>query len=227
LADGGQLVAWQSRFVGISATGSIAPIADSPTLVQAMYPSPDGHTVAFTQNDAEGWRLWTVDANTGDLRDLGNMGSDPAGTRPPTEIAPEQKTSMYIAWSPDGSRLAFGGGYEPPYTMKTIDLTTGTVAHSEFPHGYPGEIEWSPDGTRLAVSTYDPARTRHESYVVDPATGGATHLLSGCIIVWSHASRFLAVHGDPNPGISIVDVETGVQGKLTHERNDTPWSWTD
>ena len=86
---------------------------------------------------------------------------------------------------------------------------------TEFPFGYPGEIKWSPDGTKLAVSTYDVERTRHESYVVDPATGVATHLLSGCVIVWSHDSRFLAVHGEPDPGISIVDVMTGEQGKVS------------
>ena len=190
-----------------------------------LHPSPDGRTVAFTQNDAGGWRLWTIDGYDGTLRDLGNMGSDPAGTAPPVEVAPEQKGPMYIGWSPDGSYLAFGGGFEPPYIMTTVNLATGASVRTEFPHGYPGEIKWSPDGARLAVSTYDVDRTRHESYVVDPNTGEATHLLSGCVIIWSHDGRFLAVHGEPDPGISVVDVATGEQAKISHERNDVPLSW--
>jgi hypothetical protein len=77
------------------------------------------------------------------------------------------------------------------------------------------------------VSSYDPDRTRHETFVVDPASGEASHLLNGCILVWSPDSRFLAVHGEPDPGISLVDVHTGETGKLTHEMNDTPWRWLD
>ena len=92
--------------------------------VSSLHVSPDGRTVAFTQNDPAGWHLWTIDGYDGTLRDLGNMGSDPAGTAPPAEVAPGQKTSMYIAWSPDGSYLAFGGGFEPPYTMTTVHLAT-------------------------------------------------------------------------------------------------------
>lgn len=193
--------------------------------VSYLHVSPDGHRVAFTQNNAQGWHLWTIDGYDGTLRDLGNMGSDPAGTTPPVEVAPEQKGPMYIGWSPDGSYLAFGGGFEPPYMMTTINVTNGASVRTEFPYGYPGEMKWSPDGTKLAVSSYDVERTRHESYVVDPATGVATHLLSGCVIVWSYDSRFLAVHGEPDPGISIVDVMTGEQAKISRGRNDIPLTW--
>ena len=126
---------------------------------------------------------------------------------------------------PDGDRLAFGGGYEPPYTMKTVDLASGAIARTEFPLGYPGEIKWSADSTHLAVSTYDPERRHHETYVVNPTTGTATFLLRGCIILWSPDGRFLAVHGEPDPGISIVDVISGRATRITQERHDTPWRW--
>jgi WD40 repeat protein len=209
-----------------SPTGEVESVAQLEP-ASYLHLSPDGRTVAFTQNDAAGWRLWTVDGYGGALRDLGNMGSDPAGTTPPVEVAPEQKGPMYIGWSPDGSYLAFGGGFEPPYIMTTVNLVTGARVRTEFPHGYPGEIKWSPDGTKIAVSTYDVDRTRHESYVVDPDTGEAKQLLSGCVIVWSHDSRFLAVHGEPDPSISVVDVTTGAQAKVSRDRNDIPISWTE
>jgi len=230
LGDGDLIVATEggTELRRVSLTSGESSLALVSPIVY-LHPSPDGHTVAFTQNgggvDDQGWHLWTIDADGGTLRDLGNMGSDPAGVLPPVEVAPEQKGPMYIGWSPDGTKLAFGGGFEPPFIMTTVDIATGGVVRTEFPYGYPGEIKWSPDGTRIAVSTYDVGRTRHESYVVDPTTGVSTHVTSGCVIVWSYDGRFLAVHGEPAPGISIIDVETGAQGKLTHSKNDTPLTW--
>ena len=214
-----------ARFVRVPLAGEVTPLATVPSPVFYLHPAPGGGLFAFTVNDAAGWRLNTIDPYSGAIRDLGNMGSDPAGVNPPSESADNGKGPIYIAWSPDGTRLAFGGGFTPPYTMTTVDVATGALARTEFPFGYPGEIKWSPDGGLLAISTYDPDRTRHESYVVDPVTGSATHLARGCIIVWSPDSRFLAVHGEPEPGISIVDVATGAQGKLTQSKNDTPLTW--
>ena len=223
VADGGG-----SQLLRVSLDGTVTQLSTVPSGVYFFYPSPDHQTFAYTVNHADGWRMNIVDAGEGTVRDLGNMGSDPTGVRPPVDVSPDGgKGPMYIAWSPDGSRLAFGGGFAPPYTMKIVDLTSGNVAHTEFPNGYPGEIEWSPDGTLVAVSSYDPDRTRHETFVVDPASGEASHLLNGCILVWSPDSRFLAVHGEPDPGISLVDVHTGETGKLTHEMHDTPWRWVD
>jgi Tol biopolymer transport system component len=152
------------------------------------------------------------------------MGSDPAGTAPPV-VTPAVKGPMYVAWSPDGTRLAFGGGIEAPYTMTIVDLVSGAAAWTQFAEGYPGEIKWSPDGTQVAVSTYDADRTRHEVYIVDPATGASRHVSSGCVIVWSPDGRFLAQHIEREPGLAIVDIATGEYGFLTREQFDTPMAW--
>jgi hypothetical protein len=61
--------------------------------------------------------------------------------------------------------------------------------------------------------------------VVDPATGVARDVLSGCVIVWSPDSRFLAIHGEREPGIAIADVETLQHAQLTHTPGDTPLRW--
>jgi hypothetical protein len=98
---------------------------------------------------------------------------------------------------------------------------------TEFAEGYPGEIFWTNDSRRIGVSTYDTDRKRHEVYVVDPDTGVARHVISGCIILWSPDGRFIAVHGEAEPGIAIADVDTLESGRLTHDRRDFPIAWVE
>jgi Tol biopolymer transport system component len=209
------------------AGGVSRTVATVATAVSHFHASPDTHTFAFTASDPAGWRLYTIDAYTDAVTDRGAMGSDGPDGVPVPEPPDGGKGAMYISWSPDGSRLAFGGGSEPPYIMTVVDLATGGVARTEFPSGYPGEMRWSPDGTQLAVSTYDVERTHHETWVVDPATGAGTHLMDGCIIVWSPDSRFLAVHGEDVPGIAIINTITGARMQLTANRDDAPLRWTE
>ncbi|MCH8850358.1 MAG: hypothetical protein IIC89_05980, partial [Chloroflexi bacterium] len=66
----------------IAADGSASQVATTAARVMYFYPSPDHARVAFTQSAGDGWRLWTLEADSGSLKDLGNMGSDPAGLRP-------------------------------------------------------------------------------------------------------------------------------------------------
>jgi Tol biopolymer transport system component len=207
-------------------SGEERVLATLRELPNFFYPSPDHSMVAFTGSSVDGWHLFLYDNRHRDeVRDLGPMGSDGPDGKPVVQSTPDVKIPMYIAWSPDGKTLAFGGGLEPPYVMTIIDIASGDMHRTQFPDGYPGEIAWSPDGTRLAVSTYNIPRTHHESWVVDPATGVARDVLSGCVIVWSPDSRFLAIHGEKEPGIAIADVETLQHAQLTHTAGDTPLRW--
>jgi Tol biopolymer transport system component len=189
------------------------------------YRSPDGLRYAFTTSaSGEGWHMQLYDRETRAVIDLGPMGSDgPDGV--PIEARPDQKSAIDVQWSWDGRWLAFGGGLEPPYTMTVVNVDTRAKATATFSEGYAGEILWSPDRMRLAVSTYDPERTRHEIYIVDPATGAARYLASGCHIVWSPDGRFLAYRGEATQGIGIVDVESGAVGHVTSGAADFPMSW--
>ena len=194
-------------------------------LPQYVYRSPDGTRFAFTASGDAGWHMMLFDATTNRVLDLGAMGSDgPDGL--PVTVGPDQKGPMYIAWSPDGRTIAFGGGFDPPYVMHIVDLPSGRVLTTTFPDGYPGEIKWSPSGALLAVSTYNEPRTHHESWLVDPDTGAARDVLSGCVIIWSPDGKFLAIHGEREPGVAIADVETLEHAQLTHTVGDTPVSWT-
>ncbi|MEX2227304.1 MAG: hypothetical protein WEB52_12735 [Dehalococcoidia bacterium] len=214
----------------LSLDGALTPVDGVPGAAMYFYPSPDRSRFLFTQAAADGWQLWMLDATTNAVTNLGNMGSDPANASTPEQLAPEAAGKggpMYLAWSPDGTQVAFGGGFDPPYIMTTVNIDTGASVVTEFPSGYPGEIRWTADGTNIAVSTYDIERTHHETWVVDPITGAGRHLMDGCVIVWSPDGRFLAIHGEDVAGITIIDVNTAERGQLTHRADDAPIEWTE
>jgi hypothetical protein len=214
----------------LDVTGAIQQVATLTSGASYLYPSPDNSRVLFTQSAPEGWQLWMLDVATRTVTDLGNMGSDPANVVPPAESSPENTGKggpLYISWSPDGTRVAFGGGFEPPYIMTIVHLDLRTPVVSHFPSGYPGEIRWSTDSKQIAVSTYDIERTHHETWVVDPDTGAGRHLMDGCVIVWSPDGGFLAVHGEDIPGIAIINVDTAERAQLTNNANDAPIEWTE
>ncbi len=202
----------------------IRALAQVAAPVAWLYPSPDGETFAFTQSRADGWHLAAIAVAAETVTDYGLMGSDGAGAHP-VQPSLEVKGPMAVAWSPDGSKIAFGGGFEAPYVMTIVDVRTGAVARTGFASGYPGEMRWNGAGTQVAVSTYDAERTHHETWVVDAAKGAGAHLMDGCIIVWSPDDRFLAVHGEDIAGISIFDVVSGARMRLTEDATDAPLRW--
>jgi hypothetical protein len=204
--------------------GGIRALAQVDAPIAWFYPSPGGKTFAFTQVRDDGWHLAGIDVELESVTDYGLMGAEGAGAQP-VPLSFEVKSPMAVAWSPDGSKIAFGGGWEPPYGMTIVDLHSGNVANTSFPAGYPGEMRWNAAGTQVAVSTYDPERTHHETWAVDAATGAGVHLMDGCIIVWSPDDRFLAVHGEDIVGIAIVDVVSGARMRLTEDPADAPLRW--
>jgi Tol biopolymer transport system component len=114
--------------------------------------SPNGHRLALTNSDG----LWTV----------GVDGSDPVLLHPSNGISSVPADS--VAWSPDGSRIAFfdvsqvaDGDATEQYTLMTV-RADGKQAVRVHDAGCcagdrvrPPSVAWSPDGTRLAVATSD------------------------------------------------------------------------
>src|SRR5262245_57652668 len=139
-----------TRLVAVSADGQARDLSWVTSRVMYLYRSPDESHYVFRQQSGDGWQLWKLNATTGVVEMVGNMGSDPAGTIPPRDVAPEdgKQGPMYIAWSTAGRLVAFGGGWEPPFMMTIANLDTGVKVTTHFIAGYPGEIHLSPDGTR-------------------------------------------------------------------------------
>jgi serine/threonine protein kinase len=123
--------------------------------------SPDGQTVAFTWTD----RL-------GSQRQIYRKG--PNDTEPIKLTSYESEGNIgYLAWSPDGSRIAFkrqrgmdGAIYSIASTggqeQKVVDLEMAYLTSS---------IDWSPDGGELAFSDASPVPTQLSIYLYDLRSG--------------------------------------------------------
>jgi WD40 repeat protein len=93
--------------------------------------SPDGRTIACTQQEAGPVQLW--DAETGRLR--------------PT-LAGHTGRTNFVTWSPDGTRLATVGSDR---WLCFWDAATGEMRRAATLPGEGQRLAWSPDGKWLAV----------------------------------------------------------------------------
>jgi tricorn protease len=115
----------------------------SDTRETAPAVSPDGKTVAFYSDRSGEYELYTMEPRAG---------------APWTQVTKGSKTYYYrIAWSPDGSKLAF---QDKDFTLFVAEPAQGTVEKADrFLYLKDNEIfwewadySWSPDGRWLAYS---------------------------------------------------------------------------
>lgn len=141
-----------------------------------------------------------------------------------------QDTVLAVAWSPDGKRLASGGGGFEHHdtTVQVWDALTG--GHVVIYHGHHGTITslaWSPDGTRIASASDD------GTVQVWDANSGATLLIyQGHVgpvssVSWSPDGTRLA-SGGQDTTIHIWEAATGktllVSPRLAGEIISLAWS---
>ncbi|HUU55581.1 MAG TPA: FecR domain-containing protein [Armatimonadota bacterium] len=162
----------------------------------------NAHSVLWTTPDFENRRAhtgaghpilddqaWLINAATGqDLAFDLPPGADP----------------LYTDLSPDGTRLAFCGSYQPdpndPSAREggvwVFDMTTGEM--KKLLDGYiKTPISWAPDGRRIVADTSQGYVLRHPLVVVDADTGEVRDLgVDGAGGVFSPDGRKLAYPGD-------------------------------
>jgi WD40-like Beta Propeller Repeat len=104
-----------------------------------------------------------------------------------------------VAWSPDGKRLAVGGGTG----WYVVDLDTGAVTQVAPNSAVPQRLAlplWSPDGTQIAADVIE-SKGGPFGIAVAQADGSGAHMITTGILPdmlgWTHAGILVGLHTNP------------------------------
>jgi Tol biopolymer transport system component len=232
--------AGQALAVISAAGGGETRLVEGPTTYNAAI-SPDWRWVAFTRFQAGNESLAIVGLDGSGERQLAASGF---GTRPAwspdsrtvafraadgnlsvveidgstmTRIAPG---GAWLAWSPKGDDIAFGGGSGEEPDLYLTD-TTGT--NLRLLAGGPGaqlEPKWSPDGTRIAFLTQKDIGKPIRFGVIRPdGTGLVTYPGPGVSNLdsfnWLPTSQGIVFSHNSSQGLFLLDLEEGTTTRLT------------
>lgn len=116
------------------------PSEDLPSIDEVMWSSDGAHIAVVNELDDEG-RLYVMDADGSNVRVLAED-FDPLG----------------VAWSLDGTRLAFADGSEPDRKVRiwvapmdgAAPAEIGSLPFAGCVYNYKCDLAWSPDGSQIA-----------------------------------------------------------------------------
>jgi len=164
----------------------------------------------------------------GDM-DAGTAGlvGAPAGA---VEVTVDEGTSMSVAVSPDGERLAI----DLQGTIWVLPATGGEARALTDPFNDARQPVWSPDGRRIAYQGYRDGG--YDIWVVEAGSGSQSPLTSGRFDdrepAWSHDGTRVAFASDREGGsgnydIWVVDVAGGEPRRVTSDAaNDYMPTWS-
>jgi Tol biopolymer transport system component len=166
--DGTRIVLTQASEIdvmGADGTGMRTLFRDRDAFVVDPVWSPDGRTIAFTRvgSPTDGSQLWVMRSD----------GSDPHALV--TSVQMHEYSQNPAAWSPDGTKLAFGGDGVEGLQVHVVNADgSGLTQLTQDPRTALNP-SWSPDGSQIAYLS-----TQEDSgfvlYVMD-ADGGDPHSL--------------------------------------------------
>ena len=134
--------------------------------------SPDGQQIAFTALRSGVWRIYSMNADGSNLRQL-TQGRDDA---------------LDPAWSPDGKQIAYATkvcgffALEGLCNLQIFVMQADCSAPRQLTNGHNDNFnpKWSPDGQRISFQSkpYDPINNASEIYVVNADGTGSHRLLA-------------------------------------------------
>ncbi len=206
----------------------VEPADQFATSIDGVWLSPDETVIAFVdQTDDGAWMaIWESSGVTrlGQLAGPGSpqlVGGGKGGARAADGVP------LLAAWSPDGTRFAYGSATNDQDVFHVVDAGTWSERSYGLDDGFVGELVWSPDGQHVAISSYSRDGKDHTVYIANAAVGGISKLVDGCLIVWSPDSQYLAVHRDPyyEPGLWLFSIDGLDRRQLSDEVGATALAW--
>ena len=159
----------------------IQPLTSQAGWEAAPSVSPDGESIAFT---------WTPKLDRPKEIYVRRLGGPQ-----PTKLTDYKTASIgYLAWSPDGGRIAFTRALNESGAIYSISSTGGDEKRVvEFTRlNLSSAIDWSPDGSLIAYSDVSPGSDRFGIYLYNVRTGEKRKVTSPPPETW----------GDWNPKFS-------------------------
>lgn len=180
--------------------------------------SPDGNSIAFAQQTDETGELFTMPARGGRAVKV----TTGARVRPETQIA----------WSPDGTKLAFNtirSGHSQVWVVTIADGTMRAFPESRMSIST-AALTWAP-GSSIAYQTTENGSVN----LIDPASGEERMLVNSPQSGWAHSPAYspdgntLAVFhgpgtGNGEPGIYTFDIRTSASKRVEGGLYPRGWS---
>lgn len=184
------------------------------TLGEGVWPewSPDGRRILFTRDSDNGGRIWVMDADGGNARQLTTAIDDHSAT-----------------WSPDGTKICFWTQRDDLkselYIMNADGSNQTRITDNTVWDAYP---DWSPDGTKIAFSSDRGSSVSH-IWVMNVDGSSPIQLTFGEYSVgpaWSPDGSKIAYSrfGASFTGVCIMNADGTNEQRLIPDASSPSWS---